>query len=653
MEGRCAKHQFEAAEDACRSCGNEFCGDCLVYSFGPKKPPYCIACALTAAGVRTTAANHPTKTKKELKQEARARRKADRQAVKSGAPGMDVEWSMPEDPTAGLTEEDLRLPTAPPDAAVPPPPPPPPPPPLAGEDPAKAELPAAVVLPAPDPEPTGSSAPESVSATSSPTEPPQFLLRHGPVPDLPGAELPAPAPLLAPVDTTPPPPAPPSALGLEDLVGLAPVAPAPPTVEPPPVVTPPPASGPGAADVPAPEAAPPTPPGQEPPQFLLRQAAPPPRLADEVPLPVSEPLGDDPFGVGAVIPVTPPPPPPPEPFAGPAATAGPAALEEFGLGPVVPTPPSDSATGADLPRLGAPPAVDAPGPVVIPSPGDEPFVATADEPEPFEPLPFERTGVESTTLGPPPTAEMESAPFEPAPFEPAPIEPPSFEPAASETAASETAASETGAVPPPPPPPPPPPGLPRLAPATIDADQLLSAPPPPPPSPPPTPPTPAQTLGVDLGFDAPAPAEPRVADPEPPATDPEPPVIGADDLFAPGTEAPAPGHAPFDASTFAGDALTAPAPALDPLDDGADRRLDRPFDPPPHDGVPSTWELSGKPLRVRDLLDDPGRPAPLGPRPADTSGFTPRTVPGDEPAFFAPVTPEQLGEDPWPPAPPS
>ena len=59
--------------------------------------------------------------------------------------------------------------------------------------------------------------------------------------------------------------------------------------------------------------------------------------------------------------------------------------------------------------------------------------------------------------------------------------------------------------------------------------------------------------------------------------------------------------------------------------------------------------------RLRDLLDDPDRPTPLGPRPlaADPTGFTPGAVPENEHAFFAPVTPEQLGDDPWPPAPPS
>jgi hypothetical protein len=34
----------------CRSCLDEFCDDCLVYSFGRSKAPYCIRCALVAAG---------------------------------------------------------------------------------------------------------------------------------------------------------------------------------------------------------------------------------------------------------------------------------------------------------------------------------------------------------------------------------------------------------------------------------------------------------------------------------------------------------------------------------------------------------------------------------------------------------------------------
>ena len=40
----------------CRTCERPYCDDCLVYSQGAKRPPLCIPCALTAAGVRSTAA---------------------------------------------------------------------------------------------------------------------------------------------------------------------------------------------------------------------------------------------------------------------------------------------------------------------------------------------------------------------------------------------------------------------------------------------------------------------------------------------------------------------------------------------------------------------------------------------------------------------
>jgi hypothetical protein len=67
MHEQCAKHQFEPAEDVCRTCGWDFCGECLVYAFGPNKPPYCLSCALAASGVRSGAANPPLRTKKEIK----------------------------------------------------------------------------------------------------------------------------------------------------------------------------------------------------------------------------------------------------------------------------------------------------------------------------------------------------------------------------------------------------------------------------------------------------------------------------------------------------------------------------------------------------------------------------------------------------------
>jgi len=54
---RCDKHQFEEAAGVCKSCCGAYCPECLVYTEGIKKSPLCIPCALTAAGVRSNAAN--------------------------------------------------------------------------------------------------------------------------------------------------------------------------------------------------------------------------------------------------------------------------------------------------------------------------------------------------------------------------------------------------------------------------------------------------------------------------------------------------------------------------------------------------------------------------------------------------------------------
>jgi len=48
----CDAHPFDQSVDTCRACKREFCPSCLVYSFGPKRPPFCVPCALEAAGVR-------------------------------------------------------------------------------------------------------------------------------------------------------------------------------------------------------------------------------------------------------------------------------------------------------------------------------------------------------------------------------------------------------------------------------------------------------------------------------------------------------------------------------------------------------------------------------------------------------------------------
>jgi len=47
----CHTHKSERTAGTCRSCLHEYCDHCLVYSYGRSKAPYCIACALEAAGV--------------------------------------------------------------------------------------------------------------------------------------------------------------------------------------------------------------------------------------------------------------------------------------------------------------------------------------------------------------------------------------------------------------------------------------------------------------------------------------------------------------------------------------------------------------------------------------------------------------------------
>lgn len=49
----CLRHMEEPSTGECRSCHGSYCARCLVYSFGPKKPPFCVGCALRASGVRS------------------------------------------------------------------------------------------------------------------------------------------------------------------------------------------------------------------------------------------------------------------------------------------------------------------------------------------------------------------------------------------------------------------------------------------------------------------------------------------------------------------------------------------------------------------------------------------------------------------------
>lgn len=76
MDGRCDQHLFEGAEDVCKQCGREYCHECLVYPFGPKKPPLCHSCAIAAAGIRKHAAKSRVTSRRELRRQEKERRRA-------------------------------------------------------------------------------------------------------------------------------------------------------------------------------------------------------------------------------------------------------------------------------------------------------------------------------------------------------------------------------------------------------------------------------------------------------------------------------------------------------------------------------------------------------------------------------------------------
>ena len=59
MPHSCVQHPSVRASAACGQCGHLFCGDCLVYPFGEQRPPMCVGCALSAAGVRRKKTNRP------------------------------------------------------------------------------------------------------------------------------------------------------------------------------------------------------------------------------------------------------------------------------------------------------------------------------------------------------------------------------------------------------------------------------------------------------------------------------------------------------------------------------------------------------------------------------------------------------------------
>jgi len=84
----CEKHPHEPGVAICRRCGHSWCTSCLVYAFGPKKPPFCMSCAMFAGGVRSNAAR-PAMSRKQLKVQMKAMKaeaKAAAKAAKSEVP---------------------------------------------------------------------------------------------------------------------------------------------------------------------------------------------------------------------------------------------------------------------------------------------------------------------------------------------------------------------------------------------------------------------------------------------------------------------------------------------------------------------------------------------------------------------------------------
>ena len=117
MLDSCTKHPHEAATGLCRRCGHGWCGTCLVFTHGPKKPAYCMSCAMVAGGVKSTGALPPMPKRqlkaqmKALRAEAKAEAKAAAQAAKAAkrAPAPEDEDVAVED-AAACTSTDWATP---------------------------------------------------------------------------------------------------------------------------------------------------------------------------------------------------------------------------------------------------------------------------------------------------------------------------------------------------------------------------------------------------------------------------------------------------------------------------------------------------------------------------------------------------------------
>ena len=131
MAHLCIEHPYEHAEGLCQRCGAPYCSDCLLYPFGPAKPPYCVPCAVKAGGVRRTAGNRMRVEPKETKRRLKEWRKARRRDLDSPPPDGVATWQRMDQAAVGDVEaaaaarataesEALRLPPPEPETPTPP-----------------------------------------------------------------------------------------------------------------------------------------------------------------------------------------------------------------------------------------------------------------------------------------------------------------------------------------------------------------------------------------------------------------------------------------------------------------------------------------------------------------------------------------------------
>jgi hypothetical protein len=81
--GNCVKHLFERATHYCDQCGHPYCDECVIQPF-KNRPPLCKACAMAAAGIRSTARVQPARSRKEIKELQASLRQSKEEAESEG-----------------------------------------------------------------------------------------------------------------------------------------------------------------------------------------------------------------------------------------------------------------------------------------------------------------------------------------------------------------------------------------------------------------------------------------------------------------------------------------------------------------------------------------------------------------------------------------